>query len=128
MTRIPSCTSQADICGWTRTNQEQIHAHFAWHGDVDAKQAESVLEGKDSFTYLLRTGEEENAYFITFVKEDLSIKHQRFTLEYDRKGWYYKNGGPPGISEIVSETLERLIPQMMHCESGVCKIVGNRPK
>ena len=91
MSRITLCTSQTDIYSWTRTNQEQIERHPAWHTDIDVQQAEALLQEHDSFSYLLRKDEEENAYFITFVKEDQSIKHQRFTLEYDRKGWYYKN-------------------------------------
>jgi hypothetical protein len=133
MSRITSCTSQIDICSWTRTNQEQIQGHPAWHGDIDAVQAEALLQGNDSFSYLLRKGEEENAYFISFVKEDLSIKHQRFTLEHDRKGWYFKNGitGTSchldkmtyGPTEIVAETSRGLIPQMMHCDDGECKAI-----
>jgi hypothetical protein len=122
MTRIPSYTGQTDICSWTRTNQEQIQGHPAWHGDIDAMQAEALLQGNDAFVYLLRKGEEENVYFITFVKEDREIKHQRFTLEYDRRGWYYKNGcnTPQDPVEIVEEILERLIPRMMHCDAEQC--------
>jgi hypothetical protein len=131
MTRIPSYTGQTDICSWTRTNQEQIQGHPAWHGDIDVQQAEALLQEKDSFSYLLRKGEEENAYFITFVKENQSIKYQRFTLEHDRKGWYYKNGTTGfnlhkktcGSTETVAETLGELIPQMMHCDDRECKAI-----
>lgn len=128
MSRITPYTSQVDICGWIRSNQEQIEGHSAWCKSIDAKEAEVLLQGRDSLTYLLRKGEEEKAYFITFVKEDGSIKHQRFTLEFDRKGWYYKNGGIPNSpTEIVDETLEGLIPQMMHCNVKECKILSSFP-
>lgn len=123
MSRIISCSSQVDICVWVRTNKDQIEGHRAWKGNVNAEQAEALLEGRDSFTYLLRKGEGENAYLITFVKEDASIKHQGFTLEFDRKGWYYKNGSYCNSpTEIVSESLEELIPQMMHCTDKECII------
>lgn len=130
MSRITSCTSQVDSCGWIKTNQQQIERHPAWHKSVDAKQAEALLKGNASFTYLLRKGEEERSYFITFVKKDQVIKHQRFTLEHSQepglKGWYYRNGMgySGGPTEISSVDLEDLIPQMMHCALEECKIMG----
>ncbi|MBI3211645.1 MAG: hypothetical protein HYZ47_03045 [Simkania negevensis] len=87
--------------------------------DIDAKQAEFLLIEKSRFTYLLRKGDKENEYIITFVKEDLNIYHQLFTLEQDSKGWYYKNGCVTGL-----ETLEEIIPRMMHCNLKECIVLN----
>lgn len=96
--------------------QEQIEAHIAWHSNLSEKEAESLLEGKDPFTYLLRMGEEGDLYFISFVQEDSSIKHQFFVLELERNGtWCYKNG-----STVRSPNIGDLIPKMMHCEPSDC--------
>ena len=124
MTRIVGSCGSLTECSWIKANQEQIEKHLAWHESVSSLEAEMLLRGKGSFTYLLRRGEEEQAYYISFVKEDGGIKHQRFTLEYDRKGWFYKNGQVTGtLPEIVDETIEGLIPQMMHCGAGECKVI-----
>ncbi|MBI3258986.1 MAG: hypothetical protein HYZ54_05890 [Ignavibacteriae bacterium] len=120
MSRISSYTNQVDSHYWMKANQQLIQKHPAWHEDADAWHAEALLDGKDPFTYLLRKGDKEYAYFITFVKEDRNIKHQSFTLEHDRGGWYYKNGTAYGPAEIIGKTLEELIPQMLHCEPKKC--------
>jgi hypothetical protein len=123
MSRITvSWTSQTEIYGWIKTNQNQIQNHIAWYGNIGAMQAENLLQEQDSFTYLLRNGEKKYSYFITFVTNDHCIKHQYFSLESDRKGWYYKNGVVTNMpTEIVSENLDELIPAMMHCNSAECK-------
>jgi hypothetical protein len=123
MSRFTSCISQASTEDWIRINQESIQDHPAWQESIDVMSAETLLEGAGSFTYLLRKGAEEYLHFITFVKEDLTIKHQWFTLEFDPRGWFYRNGGT-GPTQIVAETLEDLIPQMMRCSVEECKIIG----
>jgi hypothetical protein len=97
--------------------QEQIEIHCAWHSGISEKESEKLLIGKSPFTYLLRSGEKECPYFISFVREDGSIKHQFFALEFDRKGWLYRNGATGGPQEITSKDLDQLIPMMMHCDS-----------
>ncbi|MBI3212096.1 MAG: hypothetical protein HYZ47_05420 [Simkania negevensis] len=120
MSRIYSCTNQTDSHYWIKTNQELIQKHPAWHEDIDAPQAEALLTGKAPFTYLLRKGDKERAYFITFVKEDYTVYHQSFTLEHDSKGWYYKNGIVTG----PIETVEELIPKIMHCDPKECIVLS----
>jgi len=96
--------------------QEQIEAHIAWHSNLSEKQAESLLQGKDPFTYLLRMGEKGDLYFISFVQEDSSIKHQFFVLELEHNGaWCYRNGCATRAS-----TVDAIIPKMMHCEASDC--------
>lgn len=110
---------------WVKTHQDQIQKHSAWQGELHEAYAESLIKGHDPFTYLLRAGEKTEVYYITFVKEDRSIKHQRFTLESDLMGWYYKNGTAGSPVEIVEEKLEKLIPRMMHCDVGICQILAS---
>ena len=105
---------------WVQRNQEQIKTHPAWHSDISENESEKLLRDKSPFTYLLRAGEKEHLYFISFVKENGSIKHQFFALEFDRKGWLYRNGGTTGPQEINSKDLHQLIPMMMHCDLLAC--------
>ena len=72
----------------SRANQNPFRLAF-W---ISENESEKLLIGKSPFTYLLRSGEKERPYFISFVREDGSIKHQFFALEFDRKGWLYRNG------------------------------------
>src|SRR5882724_4715796 len=105
---------------WVQRNQEEIESHPAWHSDISEIESEQLLRDENLFTYLLRSGEKENFYFISFIKEDGSIKHQFFTLELDRKGWFYRNGMTGGPQEIISKDLHKLIPMMMHCDLLSC--------
>ncbi len=124
MSRITaSSVGPIEIHNWIQTNQNQIQKHPAWHGNVKAEQAEALLKGGKPLTYLLRNGDKEQSFFITFIKEDGSIKHQHFSLEFDLKGWYYKNGQVQGEpTEIIAEDLNKLIPAMMHCETSRCNM------
>lgn len=106
---------------WVQKNQEQIKTHLAWHSNISEDESEMLLRDKNPFTYLLRPGEKDRFYFISFVKADNSIKHQFFALEYDRNGWLYRNGGTgDSPQEIVSKDLHKLIPMMMHCDLLAC--------
>jgi hypothetical protein len=105
---------------WVQRNQGELETHSAWHSDISGQESEKLLNGKKPFSYLLRSGEKEHFYFISFVKEDGSIKHQFFALEFDRKGWYYRNGGTGTPQEVVSKSLHKLIPMMMHCDMFSC--------
>ncbi len=114
-------TIHSSRAGWIQKNQEQVTSHKAWHADISDKDSEKLLEGRPSFTYLLRNGEREGqpCYYCSFVKEDGSIKHQFFILEYARDGFWYRNGSTGGGNapqDIVSKDLHELIPMMMHCD------------
>lgn len=105
---------------WVQKNQEEIKTHVAWHPDVSESASENLLKNKGAFTYVLRKGNKEQSYFISFVKQDGTIKHQFFTLEYDQQGWIYRNGTTTGPTQIVSKELHKLIPMMMHCDLLAC--------
>jgi hypothetical protein len=83
-------------------------------------EAELLLEDRAPFSYVLRRGEQQYAYFITFMTRDGTIKHRRFVLDLDRKKWCYQNKEVAGSKEIFSATLDRLIPLMMECKPQNC--------
>ena len=109
-----------DVNRWLQKNEEQMKTHPAWQGDISELSSEKLLKGQPLLTYLLRQGEKEHSYYISFVKGDGSIKHQRFTLELDQLGWYYRNGVTNGPREVTKENINDLIPPMMHCEPPEC--------
>jgi hypothetical protein len=103
-------------------NHEHVKSHIAWKGGLQEHQAEMLLQGQPPFSYVLRDGKEAYTYFITFVKDDGTFKHQRFVLEADRKGWHYRNGQASSHPvEVLADTVEEIIPMMMHCEPGECR-------
>ena len=127
MSKINTLATGATTIQWVQKNQEEIKAHPAWHEHISENESEALLKGKTPFTYLLRTGGKEHSYFISFIKEDFSIKHQFFVLEIDKKGWCYRNGTTVNHpTEIVSQDLNELIPLMMHCECNECIGLTNK--
>jgi|GEM_PF-1470961 len=122
MTEINTSWNLANIDhSWVKRNQDQIQSHEAWNEKLLEKDAENIMKDKEPYTFILRKGENKNSYFISYVKEDLSIKHQGFVLELNRKGWFYRNGVTSGLAEILETDLYKLIPQMMHCDQSACK-------
>lgn len=121
MSKINTIATGVNAIQWVQKNQEQIKTHAAWHQHISENESEILLKGKSPFTYLLRPGQEEHSYFISFVKEDSSIKHQFFVLEIDKKGWCYRNGTTLNSpAEIISQDVNELIPLMMHCQPSEC--------
>lgn len=120
MNKVGTMIEKREVIEWVQKSDEQIKTHPAWHADVSEAESETFLKNNGPFTYLLRAGDKEHFYFISFVKEDRSIKHQFFTLEFNRQGWLYRNGGTGTPEEIVSKELDLLIPMMMHCDLEAC--------
>ncbi|MGH2612954.1 MAG: hypothetical protein ACRDFB_07890, partial [Rhabdochlamydiaceae bacterium] len=63
-------------------------------------------------TYLLRAGEEECHYYLSFVQSPLCFKHQPFVIEFSMQGWFFRNGYTG-----ITPTLDEIIPLIMHCTS-----------
>lgn len=121
MTRIHASGVACSGTDWIQRNQDEVKKHPAWRQDISGEESEKLLENQPPFTYVLRAGEKEHAYFISFVQENLSVKHQFFVLEIDRRGWRYLNGSTTKCSpEIISQNLNELIPLMMHCDPNSC--------
>ena len=115
-----SSSTGTDCYCWIQKNEEQIKTHEAWHANLPEAFFEEFLKNQPPLTYLLRSGPKEQSYFISFVQQDGTIKHKSFVLEFDHKGWYYRNGVTNGLKEVTMEDLQELIPIMMHCEPSAC--------
>ncbi len=107
----------ADSFSLVQAKEKQMTTHDAWYGDISASEAEQLLKDKPCLTYLLRQGENKYSFFISFIQQDGSIKHQVFFLELDHIGWLYRNFCGEHCSK---ENFDILIPLMMHCESHEC--------
>lgn len=114
---------QTGTTSWIKVLTDQVQNHTAWKERINEKQAESLLKGTPPFTYFLRKETDDQYYLISFVKLDQSIKHQKFSIELDYRGWYFKNGTAEKAREIIADDLETLILAMMQCEPYEAKIL-----
>lgn len=120
-------TTKNTTSEWVRKSQERIKSHPAWHIHTSHSASEALLKNKSPFTFLLRPGEKEHSYFISFIKKDGSIKHQLFILELNRQGWYYRNGTTPNFpTEIIAEDLDEIISLIMYCHPKECISLTNK--
>lgn len=103
----------------TTIDQEITH-HPAWLGRVSGLIADKMLRGKKQpFLYVLRAGENELDYYVSFILPDFSIKHQPFTITLSDHGWYYENsngGGPYTTNTGIDDVLHLI----MHCDKNAC--------
>lgn len=97
--------------------EQEIALHPAWLGRVSGLAAEKLLRGKNTpYLFVLRAGELENDYYVTFVAPDMTIKHTPFVIITTSEGWCYNNGGAGG--PYKDGTIEDVLYQIMHCEKG----------
>jgi hypothetical protein len=100
---------------------QEIQSHSAWYGNISGLSAEKMLRGrKTPYLYILRKGENETKketdYYVSFILEDLTIRHQPFVITLASEGWYYEQGGPGG--PFVDTSIEDVLYLMMHCNQG----------
>ncbi len=109
------------------TNVKQIEIHdvleeithdVAWKGMVSGLQAEALLKGQKPFVYLLRAGERDSNFYVSFVGADYSLRHQPFEIVITPEGWYCINGaiGGPYGNMMFSEAIHTI----MHCLPTEC--------
>ena len=96
---------------------KEIERSPAWHGTVSEKEAETLLHNQKPFTYMLRTGNEGNQFFISYVKADSSIGHVDFIFDVSAKKWFYKNS-----AWHYEDNINALLQYMMHCDPAACTI------
>lgn len=96
-----------------------IQLHPAWIGRVSGLSAEKLLRNRDiPYLYVLRKGEMEMDYYVTFIDADLNICHRPFVLTQTVEGWHYENGGFAG--PFMDETIDVVLYKIMHCQEGEC--------
>lgn len=97
------------------TIYEEIRAHKAWYGNISGLAADKMLRGrKTPYLFMLRKGENEADYYVSFILPDLSIRHQPFTVVVTLEGWEWENaaGGTCSAEESIMDVLHL----MMHTE------------
>jgi hypothetical protein len=93
---------------------EEIENHQAWHGHMSGLVAEKLLRGtKTPYLYLLRSGEQEGDYYVTYVLPDLNVKHQPFIITSTSEGWHCQNGGAFG--PLTTASFDDILHLIMHC-------------
>jgi len=101
------------------TIEQQTQLHPAWIGRVSGLKAEKLLRGrKTPYLFVLRAGECEHDYYVTFVGHDFSIHHQPFVLTTKEEGWFFEQGG--GGGPFVEATIDDVIHLIMHCGKNDC--------
>jgi len=94
-----------------------IESHTAWYANITGLAAEKLLRGEEAFSFLLRKGERshkenEESYYVTFVKADGSVMHQPFVVTIAPEGFYYENGNTGG--PYIEATIDDILPLIMH--------------
>ena len=71
--------------------EEEIHQHSAWYGKLPGLFAQDLLRGHPAGTYLLRDGEIEHQYYVSFVDMKGVVQHTPFQI-HPETGWMMPNG------------------------------------
>lgn len=99
--------------------EQDLHSNPAWLGYVSGLKAEKMLRGlKTSYLYVLREGEHEGDYYVTYILPNHTIFHQPFTVTETETGWYYENGASGAIT--TESRLDEILHLLMHCQRGQC--------
>lgn len=87
----------------------------AWRQDMTIVEAEEVLAGKPSYTYVTIPRSSERGYLISFVNLNGSIEHHPFTL-IDSTHGIWRNSHPQHVG-----SLSKVICDMMECGLADCR-------
>ena len=106
-------------CSSTNFTQEKIYEvkhHCAWYADLTGTDAEIIIRGQPDMTYLLRQGEREDHFYLTYVKNECEFAHIPFTVNSTIRQWFYRN-----YCCRFAPTLDLFIPEIMHVDAVDCK-------
>lgn len=93
---------------------EEIETHVAWQGHISGLEAQKLLQGKKTpYLYILRKGEFEGDYYVSFIAPDLTIKHQPFAIFTTAEGWHFQNVG--GGGPFTTTCFDDVLHLIMHC-------------
>ncbi len=90
---------------------DEITSHAAWYDDITGTEAELLLRNKADLTYLLRQGEKEGHFYLTYVKGTAYFTHIPLRVDNSLKEWFYLN-----YAARRAPTLKEFIPSVMHAE------------
>jgi hypothetical protein len=93
---------------------KEIDQNPAWYGRLPDREAEELLKGQSQYTYLLRSSDLPNQFFLSFIQSDLSLEHR--AIGRLDKGWFFQNGDVHRSSSYLA-----LIPEIMHCSFQQCR-------
>ena len=94
--------------------KDEIISHSAWHGDLTGVEAESLLRFQSSGTYLLRKGERDGLYYLSFVI-GADLHHLPIKIDSTSLEWFYQNTVMHTASNLTA-----FIPEIMHREESEC--------
>lgn len=100
---------------FVQEKMDEIVNHIAWYGDLTGTEAELILRDKVDMTYLLRQGERDDHFYLTFVKDGCAFSHIPFTINHTLKQWFYRQGFPRFASSLTV-----FVPEIMHTEEANC--------
>lgn len=92
--------------------EKEIFTSSVWYDNLTGVDCENLLRGKENFSYLIRCGEAQFHYYLSYVLESPFIyRHQPFTItQKDSKlGWGYQNG-----HTWWAVKLEDFVPLIIH--------------
>ena len=101
------------------SKQEEMQRHRAWHGTLSGMKSEAALRGLPAGTFLLRQGESELEYYLSWIvdTETNVYKHQPFCLSADlgNPQWEHRN-----CLYTKLPNLDDIIAIMMHSPKEQC--------
>jgi hypothetical protein len=99
--------------------EQDIQLHAAYLGRVSGLKAEKMVrKATKPYQYVLRAGETELDYYVTFSLPDGTVKHQPFVVTLASEGWSYENycvGGP-----FKHASIDDVLHLIMHCHKSEC--------
>lgn len=100
------------------TVEDEIRLHPAWLGRISGLKAEKMLRGKNPYLFVIREGENDSDYYITFVGADGVVRHQPFIITIKSEGWCLEQG--VGLGPYINTRIEDIIHLIIHCEENEC--------
>jgi hypothetical protein len=100
---------------FVQEKMDEMVSHVAWYGNLTGTEAEIILRDKSDMTYLLRQGEKEDHFYLTFVKDGCAFTHIPFTVNHTLRQWFYRQGGTR-----FAASLKVFIPEIMHADEAEC--------
>lgn len=92
----------------------EIETHSAWRGHISGLEAQEILRGKNTpYLYILRKGEFERDYYVSFLDSNFTIVHQPFVITINSEGWHCRNSG--NLEKLTTASFDDVLHLIMHC-------------